>query len=114
MSRHTFETHHQGHPVEVTLGWDRPLQYFHLTVERVDTSPSDEDDQRYVYCNLADPDAHGQDLDYFLMILAGLGIAIPASMIAQVRIDGEVNRGNHEVVHRGEDDFDVLHSEHVR
>jgi len=34
MSRHYFDTFHKGFSVTVLLGWDRPMNYFFLVIEK--------------------------------------------------------------------------------
>jgi len=111
MSQHTFLTTCNGQPVRVLLGWDRPLQYHFLVVEYTDRPGGDPaccDGEPFVYSNLDDPNAIGADLDYYVGILGSLGITVPQSMIDQVRLDGEFNRGNFVVEHVGEGRFTVL------
>jgi hypothetical protein len=59
MSRHVFDTVCDDRPVQVVLGWDRPLQTVFLTIEWCD-EPSG-----YLYSNLDDEGARN-DLAYYL------------------------------------------------
>jgi len=66
MSQHFFKCLHQGKPVCVLMGWDRPLSGFFLVVE-ADIPTLDDD---YVYSNLNDPaltECYGlpDDIGYF-------------------------------------------------
>lgn len=121
MSQHQVETvTKDGQGVTVTLGWDRPLGGYFALVEkkavklvagaaqtqlRSDAAEDGEGDESpYVYCNLDDPellDSYGMspDLDYFVGVLGQLGIAVPGTMLDEVRRDGEVNAGNRYVLY---------------
>lgn len=92
MSRHLFDTHYQNRPVQVVLGWDRPLQYVFLTIEW-----RDQPDQ-YLYPNLDAPHVC-HDLGYDIDRLGAVGIRVPASMIQEVIADRINHAGNRQVVH---------------
>ena len=92
MSRHSFDTVCDGRPVQVVMGWDRPLQYVFMSVERLD------EPDEYLYSNLDDEHAKN-DVGYFLAKLNALGITVPASMIVEVVADRANNVGNRVVVH---------------
>ena len=72
MSRHCFDTSHKGFPITVVLGWDRPMQYFFLTIEKpaelIDDAMQVEDD-RFLYSNLHEADPFGHGLDYSREVL---------------------------------------------
>lgn len=100
MSAHYFDTVHADHPVRVTLGYDRPLDYFHLTIARTSGSMSDED--HFVYCNLLDPELpRGDcvDLEYYRDKLRELGITIPESMFHETELDAINRVGNRAIRH---------------
>jgi hypothetical protein len=101
MSQHFFTTTHEGRPVELLMGWDRPLQGFFMLVSRGDAG---DDEVEYLYCNLDDhalvrcgglPAA----MDHFVVQLRALGIEVPPAMLAEVERDAEVNAGNRFVVY---------------
>jgi len=101
MSQHHFATMLQGRPVEVLMGWDRPLQGFFMLVSRGDAG---DDEDEYLYCNLDDhalvrcgglPAA----MDHFVVQLRKLGIEVPPAMLAEVERDAVVNAGNRFVVY---------------
>lgn len=101
MSSHYFDTVQGDHAVRVTLGYDRPLDYFHLTIERT----SDTDDDQFVYCNLTDPELpRGQceDLEYYRDKLRELGINVPESMFRETELDC-INRVGNRVVRHQQD-----------
>ena len=68
MSRHYFDTFHKGFSVTVLLGWDRPMNYFFLVIEKPtelidDTMKVESDD--FLYSNLHESDPFNHDLDYY-------------------------------------------------
>ena len=95
MSQHYFETTYLNRPVRVTLGWDRPVQHYYLTVEYLDAD-------RYVYSNLQERKPFGFNLDDYRSKLETLGIAVPQSMFVQAQKDRADNAANRYVTH-GED-----------
>ncbi|MGM9489619.1 hypothetical protein [Ideonella sp. YS5] len=103
MSQHYFSTHHQGEPVTVLLGWDRPVGHFFLVVERDDPGP-DEDD--YLYLNLDEPDAFDLPLEFFRQKLKDLGIEVPAQMFEQVQLDTDFGIGNRRVIYQPDGRFE--------
>jgi len=101
VSAHYFDTVQGDHAVTVTLGYDRRLNYFHLTIERTTEPPADV--YQFVYCNLEDPELpRGQcaDLDYFRAKLRELGITIPESMFRETEQDSINRVGNRAVRHQ--------------
>lgn len=98
MSRHTYTTTDQDlGRVQVAAGWDRPLQGFFMTVERLDAA--DDDEGAYAYSNLDDEGLAGTwgfsgDFGYFVGVARSLGIELPAPMVADVIADGAANAGN--------------------
>lgn len=100
MSRHIFETTHQGQRVQVVLGWDRPLQYVFMTVENLSAS---DDEGRFLYSNLDEGVEPGElTLDHFRSVLRGLGLNVPEMMFAEVDRDRAANVGNRVLVHTAE------------
>lgn len=94
MSQHLFPTTHAGRQVQVTMGWDRPLQGFFMLIEFQEAKDGD-----YLYLNLDDEslEKHGglpPTLEPFLSKLDELHIQVPEQMIAQVRADARTNTGN--------------------
>ena len=91
MSQHTFKTTRDGEPICVLMGWDRPLAYFFLVVERLAMT---DDENAYLYLYLDDPGAIDCSLDYYRSKLVELGIVVPEAMFAEVERDGALNVGN--------------------
>lgn len=94
MSQHIFHTTHEGRPVSVLMGWDRPLQGFFMVIQ--DESKKEE---FCVYNNLDDPGLLANNglpptLEPFVAKLEALGIVIPMAMLEGVELDGILNAGN--------------------
>ncbi|RTB44102.1 hypothetical protein [Pseudomonas aeruginosa] len=112
MSRHYFNTVHNGLPVIVYLGWDRPMQYFFLVIEKpaepVDDTMQDEDedeDSGYLYTNLYESDPFGLGLGFYRDVLQRFEIVVPESMFIEVQRDAERNVGNRIVTHQADGSF---------
>lgn len=97
MSRHRFKTTHQGHPISVDMGWDRPLKGFFMVVQRDDAKV---DEDTFLFDNLTQEVSHPCTLDPFLEELDRLNVAIPNEMLDEIRRDSEENVGNKYVEHR--------------
>lgn len=94
MSQHYFKSMHQGRPVQILMGWDRPLQGFFMVVERLDAT---DDDVALLYSNLDDDtleNAHPDDLAVFQARLTALGLTVPDKMLEEIRQDQAANVGN--------------------
>ena len=91
MSTHTF-THGD---LRVQTGWDRPLQYFYLVIERHDPVLG----RTLVYCNLDDHQSAtgGLTLTQIEARLAERNVPVPAGLMDALQEDQAVNRGNHHV-----------------
>ncbi|EPB9494600.1 TPA: hypothetical protein L4Q76_001679 [Pseudomonas aeruginosa] len=108
MSRHYFGTSHRGFPVTVILGWDRPMNYFFLMIEKpaelIDSSMEVEDED-FLYSNLHENDPFNHDLDYYREVLRHFQIVIPESMFIEVQCDLEGNVGNRVADHQADGSF---------
>lgn len=89
MSRHIVRTTHQHRPIEVVAGWDRPLQEFFLTIQFLDTSPTEE--LEFLYSNLDEPSS--RDLDYYQAVIARHQILVPDLFWPSIQDDQRLNRG---------------------
>lgn len=98
MSQHHCESTHQGRPVHVVMGWDRPLQYVFLTVE-LEGAIDEDDEPIYVYHNFNEPPDQPLTLEHAVAVLKRLDIAVPQSMISETAKDRDANVGNREVFH---------------
>lgn len=105
MSRHYFDTSHKGFPVTVILGWDRPLNYFFLVIEKpaelIDDTMQVKDDD-FLYSNLHEIDPFGHGLDYYRGVLRHFQIVVPESMFIEVQHDAARNIGNRMVKHQAD------------
>lgn len=98
MSRHFFNTLHAGKPVQVLMGYDRPMAGYFMVIEYVKTPEEDEDDG-YLYSNLYELESHPRSLSGYLTTLSELGIVVPSEMISKIEADGNANMGNKDVHH---------------
>ncbi len=108
MSRHYFDTSHKGFPITVIVGWDRPMNYFFLVIEKpaelIDDTMQVEDED-FLYSNLHEIDPFGHDLDYYREVLRHFHIDVPDSMFIEVLDDAERNIGNRIVKHQADSSF---------
>jgi hypothetical protein len=92
MSQRVLKTTYHGRPVNVLMGWDRPLSYYFMVIEYADAADELEDP---VYSNLDDEHAGLEgELSYFETVARRLGILIPQAMLARLQVDQVVDRGN--------------------
>ncbi|PUA30430.1 MAG: hypothetical protein B0W54_08030 [Cellvibrio sp. 79] len=98
MSRHYFKTEYSGKPVDVLMGFDRPLNGFFMVIDYVE-EPEDEEDDGYIFSNLWQDDPHPKTLRPYLDKLAELKISVPAQMIDEIEADGRLKTGNKDVRH---------------
>jgi len=108
MSRHYFDTFHKGFSVTVLLGWDRPMNYFFLVIEKPtelidDTMKVESDD--FLYSNLHESDPFNHDLDYYREVLRHFQILVPESLFIEVQHDAVRNVGNRVVKHQADGSF---------
>jgi hypothetical protein len=104
MSQHIFYTEHQGKPITVMMGYDRPLRHVFMSImvdTFEDTDEDDEGDAMEVYTSLQDKDAGLKcfDVNYYRRVLERLRITIPESMFTEVMRDQNENVGNRMVTH---------------
>lgn len=113
MSQHKFHTVHKGFPVTVVLGWDRPLGYFFLGIEKpaelVDSRMPVEDES-FLYSNLHESNPFGYDLDYYRDVLSHFQIEVPESMFIEAQADCDGDVGNRAVIHEATGSFTELGS----
>ncbi len=99
MSIHTFIDTYSGRPIEISIGWDRPLQGYFMFIEYLDDSESDEGEEGPLWSSLDQDPSHPKIIDPFLDVLCQLQIGIPMEMVAEIKADGMHNTGNKEVAH---------------
>lgn len=100
MSRHITRSHHNGKPVLVVAGYDRPLRELFLNVilEASDTAPKNAA-EAFVYDSLEEPQKDWTDINTLSETLKCLGIEVPPSLIEQTHFDQAFNVGNRIVGH---------------
>lgn len=99
MSQHKYRVVTPGHgPIEIQLGWDRPMQWFYAVVSPVDVRHNDLGDP--LYSNLDDSQAPAQDLGYFVrLVYERFGVELPRQMVNAVNEDRQANAVSREVVY---------------
>lgn len=104
MSKHLFSaTTAEGNPVEVDTGWDRPLQYFYLSVYGPD--PADDPNDRFeatVFESMMKPGGGFLQVEQVEAQLQALGITPPAGLYPALQEDKRANRGNSVTRYQGE------------
>lgn len=95
MSQHRFRCVHQGQPIEVTIGFDRPLGYVFMTIIT-------DDEEQILYSNLDDDVAgiHCRDVNYFRRLLQRMNITVPECMFNETLRDQIGHVGNRNVEHQ--------------
>lgn len=105
MSLHKFTTQLRNIELVVTMGWDRPLQGFFMTIIQTNLEPAsadkkdEEDDEACLFNNLEQQVSHPQGIEAYLFELEHRGIEVPEKMINEVLADGMQNVGNKIVEH---------------
>jgi len=89
--------------LSVFAGWDRPLKYFFVVVERVDAKDEDED-EGYVFSNLRDrpPGKAGMTLDEIRDVLKANNLTAPPTFFDDLMGDKVENRDIQHVYKGGE------------
>ncbi len=114
MSRHYFDTEYKTLPVQVILGYDRPLDEFFMQVKHLDMKNVEDEDLPFVYATIDDPQHDPTEFDYCRRKLVELGVTIPETMFAAVMNDAANRVGNYEVVHFADGSTNVLVPRQVR
>ena len=105
MSVHSFTTRHGGDEIVVTMGWDRPLQGYFMTITRIDSNPegnTEDEEKHFLFNNLEQYITHPKGIEGYLFELGQRRIHVPEQMISEVIMDGISNVGNKYVIHRFE------------
>ena len=108
MSRHIFRTTTSASQhVEVTCGWDRPLQGFHLCVVNIgpteqsaQAARNDLEGEHILESNLWWDEPHPRTFGPIVNVLNQYGITLPAEMIDEILADQRANTGNKMARHR--------------
>lgn len=78
MSQVKFQCQYQGKPAEVVAGYDRPLNYYHLTVFDLSIAEDDYESDECIYSDLNDAGCFShKHVDDLKPILNELGIDPP-------------------------------------
>jgi hypothetical protein len=102
MSQHFYTTSSSSNPVEVMLGWDRPLGHFFLVVRLLLTHAGADE---ILYSYLHQPDAFSLTLDDFREALHDMKIDVPETLFDQVAEDQLNRRGNRVVSYSADGSF---------
>ena len=115
MSQHVYRTTHDGQPISVLLGWDRPIGHYFMVIEwqgpRFTESPwaiamdDATDNDNLLYSNLDEPNPFELTLAYFKAKLDELGIRVPEPMFEQVEGDRLNRAGNRHVTYQADGSF---------
>lgn len=106
MSQHKFITTRGDSEIIVTMGWDRPLQGFFMTIMEVESKPpiageaENEDEPVYLFNSLDQHDSHPREISGYLFELIDREIVIPQEMLDELLSDSTHNVGNKIVEHR--------------
>ena len=107
MSRHHIRLMHQGQPVLVVAGYDRPLRELFLQVFLCQESgPAGDDD--IVYDSLHEPALDWTVIGTLTDKLTALGICVPEKLIEAVYLDKRFITGNVVVWHHADQALEVL------
>ena len=107
MSRHHIRLMHQGQPVLVVAGYDRPLRELFLQVFLCQESgPAGDDD--IVYDSLHEPALDWTVIGTLTDKLTALGICVPEKLIEAVYLDQRFTTGNRVVRHHADRPPEVL------
>jgi len=105
MSLHKYTTQLGNIELVVTMGWDRPLQGFFMTIIQTNFEPApageenEEDDEICLFNNLEQQVSHPKGIEAYLFELEHRGIEVPEQMINEILADGMHNVGNKIVEH---------------
>lgn len=94
MSQHHYFVMHSGEMTHVLMGWDKPLQYFFMVIEK------ESDLEEPFWSNLNCDSPFQKNLIYYRQVLDELQIVIPGEMLEEIERDAMSNIGNKEVTHR--------------
>jgi hypothetical protein len=92
MSQHILKTELDGKPVQLIIGWDRPLRQYFYSLH--DLTPGVEDSVLGSSMMLDQDELH--NIDPILDDLKQLGITPPEKMVEEVQAD-EVNGGSNRI-----------------
>lgn len=106
MSQHYYEFDYQNRKAKVTLGYDRRLDEFFMTIIYIDTPddpPESTDDEPtedsdgdsdLIYSDIWEEGDHAKSLEHYQSRLKSLGIQVPESLFREVNRDATTQVGN--------------------
>jgi len=92
MSQHLFNSTIDGDNVEIQMGWDTPMQWFYMVIEK-DIDDSDEP----LYSNLFDNNYRVGQLEYYIELLNEWNVLIPNGLLDSINNDKINSRMNNQV-----------------
>ncbi len=98
MSQHYYSTRMDETTILITLGWDRPLRYFFMTIENEEKRARGEEDYM-IYSNLDQDNAFPTWITSYQEVLKSMGIELPAYIFDEVIDDAFENVGSKVVWH---------------
>lgn len=107
MSRHHIWLMHQGRPVLVVAGYDRPLRELFLQVFLCQESGSAGEDD-IVYNSLHEPALDWTVIGTLTEKINAFGIFVPEELIEAVYLDQRFNAGNIVVRHHADQSPEVM------
>lgn len=92
MSQRILKTSYIGRPIEVLMGWDRPLGYYFMVIQYAGEAGRAEE---HLYSNLDDQHTEfDASLAYFSKVANRFGFVLPPTMLVALEVDKTLNRGN--------------------
>lgn len=108
MSRHSFDTRHEGRRVRIVAGYDRPLDEFFLQI--LLAPPADDAAQdEFVFTSLCEPGDDWSDPQTLTARLAKMGIDPPATFLPAIFEDRRRQVGNRLALHYFDREPEVAH-----
>lgn len=99
MSRHVTSAMHQGQPVTVVAGYDRPLSELYVYVVRETPDAPAGAKEQFIFNSLYEPRLDWTEIDTLIGALDRLGIAVPERMLAEIYFDQCLDVGNRYMAH---------------
>lgn len=98
MSRHRFDTRHEGRCIRVVAGYDRPLDEFFQQILRA-VNGDDAAQEEFVFASVGEPGSDWSDPQTLSARLAELHIDPPPSFLPAILDDRRRQIGNRLAVH---------------
>ncbi len=88
MSKHIIRTQIAENEAVVMIGFDRPLQHYHMVVQL---------DGEYIWSNLSLSDGGVSEVDAYLFVLQGFGLDLPDALIDELMCDRLESPGSNKI-----------------